>query len=194
MADLMRSLHRRADAQVIMSDDHWRLFVLQGGGLILFGIAAAALPNITSLAPGALVGWLLLMSGLFRLACGFGTQIGPGHWSSMLLSALMIPAGAVLAFYPTTSTFEVTIALAAYLTLHAIASLILAASLRDETSRWLAILGGSLFDLLLAALTLADWPSTANWVFGFYLGLNLAVAGLALLFAAFGVRNALHPA
>ena len=194
MADLMRSFHKRADAQIVMSDDHWRLLVLQGGGLVLFGITAAALPNITALAPGALIGWLLLMSGLFRLASGFGTEIGPGHWSSMLLSALMIPTGAVLAFYPMASTFEVSVALAAYLTLHAIASLILGASLRDETTRWLAILGGSLFDLVLAALTLAEWPSTASWVFGLYLGLNLAVAGLALMFAAFGVRNELHPA
>ena len=192
MADFMPRFERKSGAQIAMTDDHWRLLVLQGAGLVLFGIIAAVLPTLTSLAIGALVGWLLFMSGLFRLASGFSVQIGPGHWSSMLLSALMIQFGAVLVLYPMAGAFELTIALAGYLVVHAIASFILAASLRNGTSRWFAILAASFVDLVLPTLVFAEWPSTAPWVFGLYLGLNLAVAGLALTFVAHGVRNQMH--
>ncbi len=192
MADRLPRLQRKADAQVVMTDDHWRLLVLQGAGLVLFGLGAAVLSNAAPLAPSALVGWLLLMSGLFRLASGFGAEIASGHWSSMLLSTLVILYGAVLAFYPRVTTLELTIALAAYFIAHALASFALASSLRHETRRWIAILAGTVVDVGLAALILAQWPGTHPWVFCLCLGLNLAFAGLALMFVALGVRNQLH--
>jgi uncharacterized membrane protein HdeD (DUF308 family) len=173
-----------------MTDDHCRLLVLQGAGLLLFGLAAAALSDATPLEPSALVGWLLLMSGLFRLASGFGAEIASGHWSSMLLSAFVILYGAALAFYPRVTTFELTVVLAAYFVAHALAAFALAASLRHQTGRWIAILAGSVLDVALAALILA--PSTYPWVFCVCLSLNLTFAGLALMFVAFGVRKQLH--
>lgn len=189
MADLTRSDRRKLNAQIAVTEDHWKLLLLQGAGLFVIGITAAILPNVTTLAIGALTGWLLLISGLFRLASGFGADIGPGHWSSMLLSALMVVLGTVLAFYSRESDFELIVALAGYLAIHAIASLILASSLREEASTWLALIVGAMVDVLFATLILAHWPSTSPWVFGLYLGVNLAVAGLALMFVALGVKN-----
>jgi uncharacterized membrane protein HdeD (DUF308 family) len=185
-------LHRRVDAQVVATDDHWRLLVLQGAGLVLFGIGAAVLSNATPLAPNALVGWLLLMTGLFRLAFGFGAEIGSGHRSSMLLSVFVILYGTALAFYPRVTTFELTLALAIYLIVHALATLVLADSLRGQTGRWMAILIGSIVDLVLAAATLAEEPRTYPWVFTLLLGFNLAFAGSMLMFVAFGMKNQLH--
>jgi uncharacterized membrane protein HdeD (DUF308 family) len=172
-----------------MSDDHWKLLILQGAGLVLFGVSAAILANATPLAPSALMGWLLLMSGLFRLASGFGSEIASGYWSSMLLSAVVVLYGAALAFYPRVTTFELTATLAVYLVAHALASSALAISLRYETRRWTAILAGAILDLVLAALILAQQPNTYPWVFCLILGLNLTVAGSALMFVAFGVRK-----
>jgi uncharacterized membrane protein HdeD (DUF308 family) len=189
MADLTRKYQRKLNAQIAMTEDDWKLFLLQGAGLILLGLTAAILANVTALVIGAQVGWLLLISGLFRLGSGFGADIGPGHWSSMLLSALMILLGAVLAFYSKESVFELSVALAAYFAIHAIASLILASSLREETGTWLALIVGALVDVLFATLTFAQWPSRAPWVFGLYLGVDLAVAGLVLTFVALGVKS-----
>jgi uncharacterized membrane protein HdeD (DUF308 family) len=107
----------------------------------------------------------------------------------MLLAALMVLLGAILAFYSKESDPELRIALTGYLALHAIASLILASSLRQEASTWLAIPIGAIVDVLLATLMLAQWPSVSGWVLGLYLGVNLSVAGLALIFVALGVRD-----
>jgi len=192
MAERTPRLQRKLDAQVAATDDDWRLLILQGAGLVLFGIGAAILSNATPLAPSALVGWLLLMTGLFRLASGFGAEIASGHWSSMLLSAFVILYGAALAFYPRVTTFELTLALAIYLIVHALATLVLAASLRRETGRWMAILIGSIVDLVLAAAVLAEEPTTYPWVFTLLLGFNLACAGSVLVFVAVGMKNQLH--
>lgn len=192
MSDLTRSYRRRLGGQIAMTEDHWKLFLLQGAGLILLGSTAAILANVTALATGALMGWLLLISGLFRLASGLGADIGPGHWSSMLLSTLMILLGAALAFYSQESDSLLTVALAGYFAMHAMASLILASSLREAASPWLPIIVGAPIDVILAMLILSQWPSKSPWVFGVYFGLNLVVAGLALIFVALGVKSRLH--
>lgn len=189
MADLIRAPRRKFSAHLAMSEDHWKLFLLQGVGLILLGITAAILPNVAALPIGAQIGWLLLISGLFRLASGFGAEIGPGHWSSRLLSALMALLGAVLAFYSNETDFELRTALAGYLAIHAVASLVLALSLREDAGTWLAIIVGVIVDVVLAALMLAQRPSASGWVLGLCLGVNLAVAGLALIFVALGVKD-----
>ena len=189
MADLTRSHQRKLNAQIAMTEDHCKLFLLQGAGLILLGLTATILADLRVLGIGGLVGWLLFISGLFRLGSGFGADIGPGHWSSMLLSALMIFLGAVLAFYSKESASELSVALVTYFTIHAVVTLILATSLRKETGTWPAIVIGAGIDLLLATLLLTQWPTRAPWVFGLYLGVNLAVAGLALTFVALGVKG-----
>jgi uncharacterized membrane protein HdeD (DUF308 family) len=185
MADRTSRLQSKVGTQIVMTDDHCRLLILQGVGLVLFGALAAALSDATPLAPSALVGWLLLITGLFRLASGLGAEIASGHWSSMLLASVMIAYGASLVFYPRVTGFALTLTLGAYLIAHAAASLVLAASLRQQTGRWIAVLVGAMVDLALAARILAERPS-APWIPCLYLGLNLAFAGLALMFVAFG--------
>jgi uncharacterized membrane protein HdeD (DUF308 family) len=185
MADRTSRLQSKVGTPIAMTDDACRLLILQGVGLVLFGALAAALSNATPLAPSALVGWLLLITGLFRLACGLGADVASGHWSSMLLSSLMIAFGASLVFYPRVTGFALTVTLGAYLVAHAAASLVLAASLRRQTGRWIAVLVGGIVDLALAARILAEWPSAPS-IPCLYLGLNLGFAGLALMFVAFG--------
>jgi uncharacterized membrane protein HdeD (DUF308 family) len=186
MPDLTPRYRRKLSAHIAAPEDLWKLFLLQGGGLIVLGLSAAIVPHITELPIGALIGWFLLIAGLFRLASGFGAEIGPGHWSSMLLSTLMVLLGATLALHSNRSDLELTRALAAYFVLHGFASMILAASSRHAGSSWLAVIIGAFVDILLAVLVVAQWPSTQGWVFGFYLGLNLTVAGLALTFVGLG--------
>src|SRR5262249_28105088 len=180
MPDPPRRHRRKLSVHIAAPEDLWKLFLLQGGGLILLGLSAAIIPNLAELPIGALIGWFLLIAGLFRLGSGFGAEIGPGHWSTMLLSMLMVLLGAALALHSNASDFELAAALAAYFALHGIASLILAWSLRHARSSWRAVIFGAIVDILLAALVIAQWPSTLGWAFGLYLGLNLIVGGLAL--------------
>jgi uncharacterized membrane protein HdeD (DUF308 family) len=91
-----------------------------------------------------------------------------------------------LALHSNASDFELSLALAGYFVLHGVTSLILASSLPHEGSSWLAVIFGAIVDVLLAAASIAQWPSRLGWVFALYLGLNLIVAGLALTVVGLG--------
>src|SRR5262245_45719211 len=78
MSDLTRRYRRKLSVHIATPEDLWKLFLLQGGGLILLGLSAAIIPNLAELPIGALIGWFLLIAGLFRLGSGFGAEIGPG--------------------------------------------------------------------------------------------------------------------
>jgi uncharacterized membrane protein HdeD (DUF308 family) len=177
-----------------MTDAHWRLLIVQGGGLIVFGIITAVLENATSLTVPAVVGWVLLISGLFRLASGLGADIASGHWSSMLLSALVIPLGAALVFYFRAGEVELKMALALYLILHAAASGILAASLQRYTRRNFVIFCGAFFDFVLAALLLTEWPNRALTEACAFLAFNLTYSGLALVLVGLDLHNRMQRA
>ena len=52
---------------------HWKLFLVEGGVLILLGIAALLVPLLASLAIAIFLGWLFLIGGVV----GFLTAIRP---------------------------------------------------------------------------------------------------------------------
>jgi len=166
--------------------DFWRLVVLEGGGLVVLGVAAVLLPKVASLTADLLTGWLLLITGLFRFASMFSAQGAPGYWGSILLAAITTLLGALLVLWPIAGILTLTMALVVYLVVHGIASLLIAAAIRSVTDLWFWVGLGSVTDFLLAGLVIAGWPSTAAWALGLYMGVNLTIAGLALILAAMG--------
>jgi uncharacterized membrane protein HdeD (DUF308 family) len=80
--------------------------------------------------------------------------------------------------------------LTAYFIVHGIATFIFAFSVKGETGRWVLLLISGLIDFLLAGLVIAGWPSTALWVLGLFVGINMLLTGFAFIFAALGARSA----
>lgn len=179
-----------ASAEFAPPREFWKLILLEGCGLVLLGILALLLPTIASLAIGLLTGWLLLIAGLFRFASIFSARGGPGYLGSMLLAAITAGIGAVLVVYPVDGVLTLTLAFAIYLCAHGIASLSVAAEMRGSTHQWFWIAIGAVADFVLAGLVIAGWPASASIVLGIYAGINLTVAGVALILAAAGGRSA----
>lgn len=169
---------------------HWRLFTVEGVLLALLGAASVIVPQVASIATTILIGWLLFVGGVFRLATTVGAKHAPGYWSSLLLSVLMGLLGALLALWPVQGVLTLTVVLIAYFFAHGVASMIFAFSIREETVRWVWILLSGIVDFALAALILSGWPGTAAWVLGLLVGINLMFTGIALIFAAVGAREA----
>ena len=184
-----RATNGRAGAQL---QDFWRPVILEGSGLVVLGMAAVILPQDAALGVDLLLGWLLLITGLFRFASIFSAQGAPGYWGSILLAAITSVLGALLVLSPYDGVLTLTLALVIYLCAHGIASLAVAGALRGATDHWFWIALGAAADFLLAALIIAGWPTTAAWALGLYMGINLTVAGLMLILAALGAHPAQH--
>jgi hypothetical protein len=114
----------------------------------------------------------------------------PGYWPSLLLAVLTTILGFILAWYPLEGALTLTMQLTAYFIVHGIVTWIFAFSIKGETGRWVLSLLSGLIDFLLAGLVIAGWPSTALWVLGLFVGVNMLLTGFALLFAALGARSA----
>jgi len=170
--------------------EHWQMFAVQGVLLVILGALAIAVPQVASVAIAAFVGWLLFFAGVFRAVSLVRSPHAPGYWSSLLLSILTAILGLIIALFPLQGAITLTMLLTAYFVVHGIASFYLAFSLKDHTGRWVMIFLGGIIDLVLAGLVIAGWPSTAAWILGLYVGINLLFTGFALIFAALGAREA----
>jgi Short repeat of unknown function (DUF308) len=59
------AFHRQVQA-IIRA--HWKLFLFQGVLMLVLGMLAVALPNVSTLEIELLVGWLFIIGGFFRAA------------------------------------------------------------------------------------------------------------------------------
>ncbi len=168
---------------------HWKAYVLEGLVLVGLGAAAVILPQIATIATDVMIGWLLMAAGIYLVAARLSNHTAHDFWQGLLLGALTAILGSLIAYYPTSGVITLTMLLTAYFIAHGLGMISMAMSARPQTGNWMWFLLGALVDFALAALVLANWPSTAAWLLGLYVGLNLMFSGLGLVFAALGAHH-----
>jgi uncharacterized membrane protein HdeD (DUF308 family) len=174
---------------------HWQLVLTEGIVLLILGILAIVLPPIATIAVEALVGWLLLVSGIVGLIATLRMRGAPGLWWSLLSAGLGIVAGIVLLRWPLSGALSLTFILTVFLILEGLVSILYALEHKRELSgRWGVMLFSGVIDLFLAAIIYAGLPGTAAWAIGLLIGINLVFGGAALIAMALHARKITPPA
>jgi uncharacterized membrane protein HdeD (DUF308 family) len=168
---------------------HWKSYVLEGVIFVVLGAVAAILPNIATIAIDAMIGWVLMVAGIYAITARLSNRNAHDFWQGLVLGALTAILGGIIAYYPASGIVTLTMLLIAYFIAHGLGMISMAISARPQTGNWLWFLLGALIDFALAALVLTNWPSTASWLLGLYVGLNLMFTGLGIVFAALGARH-----
>ncbi len=178
------------DAETLRKYSTW--FMVYGAVLAVLGLLAIALPGVATLATGILVGWLLLVAGVFGLLAVYRAgKAAAGFWWHLFTAIVYVLAGLALLLSPVAGVITLTILLAAYLLAGGIGKLVMAFGYRREIPKaWLWVLFSGLVDLVLAALILTGFPGTALWVIGLMVGINLLMMGISLMVAAWHCRDA----
>lgn len=174
---------------------HSGLFIAQGVIMTLLGIAALVWPQISSLAVELYVGWVFLISGIVGLGLMFYAPSGGSFVWALLTSALTLFAGIILLWHPIAGTVSLTLVLTAFFLAEGLFQIMAAISHRNdfpESWGWMVLSG--IADLILVALIVAGWPSSAVWVLGVFAGVNLITSGIAILVVATTVRSAAREA
>lgn len=174
---------------------HSGLFIAQGVIMTLLGIAALVWPQISSLAVELYVGWVFLISGIVGLGLMFYAPTAGSFVWALLTSALTLFAGVILLWHPTAGTVSLTLVLTAFFLAEGLFQIMAAISHRNdfpESWGWMVLSG--IADLILVALIVAGWPSSAVWVLGVFAGVNLITSGIAILVVATTVRSAAREA
>jgi uncharacterized membrane protein HdeD (DUF308 family) len=172
--DVPASSHRGRDASMVRT--WWDVLIggiLVGTGVVVLGDVVAA-SRISVL----FLGWTLVIGG----AVGIGTSLmligRAGFWIGMLGGVLALVAGVVFLRNPDATLLALSLAVGAAMLISGITRL--AAAVQHREARLVLLLSG-LLSVLLGVLILARWPTSAVWLLGTLLGIQLIVDGTSLI-------------
>ena len=164
---------------------HWQIFLTQGVIMVILGVLAVVWPQISTIAVDVYVGWLFLLSGVVGLVSMFLAQNVQAFLWSLLTAALSLFVGVLLLWHPTEGAVSLTLVLIALFIVEGIFQIAASLSYRDVfPDSWGWMLASGIVDLILAALIIKGWPSTASWALGLIVGVNLFSSGLAVIMVA----------
>ena len=169
---------------------HWRLLLFQGIVMIILGIVAVALPVAATIAVDLYIGWLFLIAGIVGLAVMVSSKNVQAFLWSLLTAALSLAAGILLLWKPVEGVVSLTLVLTAFFIVEGVFQSISSIAYRDVIGNsWVWMLLSGLSDLALAAIVISGWPSTAAWVLGLLVGINLITSGWAIVMLAIAGRD-----
>lgn len=155
---------------------------IEGVALIVLGLLAILIPVFAGAAFGLALGILLTVAGIVGLIATFQGRRHQHQGWSLASSLLALIAGLLIVFMPVLGADVVALILAFYLLLDGIAQIGLALDHRKRGDRafgWLLAVG--ILDVLLALLIVILSPSGKAALIGFIIGLDLVLAGAAML-------------
>jgi uncharacterized membrane protein HdeD (DUF308 family) len=181
------------DMQHVVRDTvryHWQLFLAQGVIMTIFGFVAVVWPQISTVAIDVYVGWLFLLSGIVGLGSMLLADNAQAFLWSLLTAALSLFVGIVLLWHPVEGAVSLTLVLIAFFIVEGIFQIAASVSYRDALpDSWGWLLASGIVDLILAALIIKGWPSTAGWALGLIAGVNLITSGAAMIMVALAGRS-----
>jgi len=156
--------------------------------MIAAGILAICVPLIAGVAVTAIVGWLLIFSGLLHLAFAWRAGRAGGVLWELLLGIVYGAIGLYLLVSPVAGLASLTLAIALYLLLEGVLELVLSFQLRPAPGAgWLLVDG--IVTLVLAVMIWSTWPSSAVWVVGTLVGISMFFSGITRLMLSVAVRR-----
>lgn len=178
---------RRRALTVIQA--HRKLFLFEGILMLILGMLAVALPNIFTLEIELLLGWLFIIGGFFRAASLFSKRHMPARWWSLASAVLAVALGAILIARPLQGVITLTIVMTVFFMIEGVAAVFIALEYRRYLLNWSWTLLSGLINLGLAFLIWQGWPSSATWVIGLYVGINMVFLGVRLIMTAIAARS-----
>ena len=156
--------------------------------MIAAGVLAISAPMIAGIAITALVGWLLVFSGLLHLAFAWGAgRAGAVLWE-ILVGIVYGAIGLYLVSSPVGGLASLTLAIAVYLLIEGVLEFALSFQFRPAPgSGWLLVDG--IITLVLAVMIWSTWPSSALWVIGTIVGISMFFSGITRLMLSLAVRR-----
>jgi len=166
--------------------DHWWAFLALGIGLVLIGTMCIIHPFVASLASVVFLGFLLLAAGIGQIVSSFWA----GKWSGMLMhlliGALYTIVGFMIIGEPETNMVLLTKILAIFLIVVGVFDILSALIQRFHGWGWVLLNGG--ITLLLGLMINRQWPESALWVIGLFVGIEMIFNGWAWIMLALGLK------
>ena len=167
----------------------WWLVLLMGTLFIVGGTLSIIYPFIATGGIVIVIGWIILVSGVFRFIDAFATMKQGGFIWKIIGSLLYILAGIFILKFPLSGALTFTFLLGIFFIIEGISKTALAAEIKPLKG-W----GWSMFDGVLTIafgiFVLAFLGSAAIWLIGLLVGIKLLFAGWDLVYLGLALRKA----
>ncbi len=188
----------RSNAEILIEGaehaarSHWRVLLLEGVALIVFGILVLLIAPLASLGIASAIGWTLLFGGAVAMIAYSRLYLAP-RASYLLFSAMLgMVAGLALIVRPMSGAISLAVILIICLALGGVAKLTYPLERFRNLSNYRGwIRASGVIDLMAAAVMFTDLPQTALWAPGLLLGANMILGGVAMIVAALVERRKL---
>ena len=169
----------------------WLWFVLLGVALVVLGLVALGSVAIASLATAVAIGALMLVGGVAEVIGAFWCRGWSGFFLHLLSGVLSIVVGVLFLRAPVGALLALTLLLACLLTASGIVKIVAALSYRFGAWGW--PLASGVIDVILGVLIWMEWPASALWVIGLFLGISLVFRGVNWIGLGLGLRALSRP-
>ena len=169
---------------------NWGWLLALGILFIVLGVIGLAMVVSMTMVGVLFFGWLLIIGGVFQLIEAFKVT----GWRSVLWHVLMaimyVLAGGIIVYDPVGGALALTAIIAASLLVIGVLRIIIAFQLKGVSGWWWPLIGG-LISILLGIMIISQWPSSAFWVIGMFISIELIVNGWSYVMVALSARQAL---
>ena len=166
---------------------NWFWFVLLGISLVVLGSVALGSVVIASLAAAAAIGVLLLLGGVAEAVGAFWCRGWSGFFLELLSGVLSIVIGFLFLQAPAGALAALTLLLVCFLMIGGIFKIVAAATYRFAAWGWSLACG--IIDVVLGLMIWEEWPASALWVIGMFVGINLLFRGFNWIALGMALRS-----
>lgn len=162
--------------------------------LMVLGVIAIFAPVVASAFFTIVMGWIAIISGIVMIVQSFQSKPVRGFWLNLVVGIFYTIAGIYILFNVPQAMLALTFAFGILFIVEGIFTIIMAFTNRaGHRNSWLVALNG-VVTLILGILVLNQFPFSALWLIGLYVGISLLMSGISLLIAALSVRKTLNTA
>ena len=177
---------REATREVVRRYSTW--YLIQGVLMVLAGIVALIYPFVSTVALVVFLGWLLILSGIVQGISLIGAQNVPNFWLQLVSVVLSIIVGVLFLRRPGEAVVTLTLLLIVFFMVEGFAKLLFSLTIRPLPN-WGWVFASGIIGILLSIYLLANLTTTAVWLLGVLLGIQLIFEGVALSSLAWQVRQ-----
>ena len=161
--------------------------------LIIAGLIAIAAPGFSGLGITILVGWLLILSGIFHLVFAWKVHATGRKIWEILVGIVYLIVGIDLVAHPLDGLLTLTLVLAIYLLFESAFEFILAIHTHPAPG-WGWTLFDAIITLILAFMVWRTWPVSSVWVIGTLVGISMIFSGFSRLMLSITARRLISAA
>jgi len=164
------------------------LYLVQGILMVVTGVLALIYPWIASIAIVRLLGWFLIISGIFQGIGVIGARQVPYFWLELISAVLAIVIGLLLLRHTDAGLLFFSVLFIVYFMVEGIVKAIFALTIRPFPN-WGWVLASGLLGIVLSFYLWANLSTVSEWMLGVLFGILLVVEGAALSSLAWRVRR-----